>query len=556
MGASEACSPSGTPPGAVPTDGRAPGARNAALAPKDDSKAAAGRPDVGREVAELSLLVDLSQTLDRSLDLRDVLGPVLEAMARHMGMLRGTITLLNRETGEISIEAAYGLSAGQQRRGRYRLGEGVTGRVVAEGRPAIVPRISEEPQFLDKTGTLKSLSKDDISFICAPIKLGNETIGALSASRLFAEDVSLEEDVRLLRIIASMISQAVHLRQAAQEERERLLAESARLREELKERFRPANIIGRSHAMQAVYDLIAQVARSNATVLLRGESGVGKELVAHAIHYNSHRADRPFVRVNIGALPASIVESELFGHERGAFTGAVVQRTGDFEMAQGGTIFLDEIGDLSPNTQILLLRVLQEKEFRRVGSSRTLKTNARVVAATNRDLETLVEQGAFRQDLYYRLNVFPIHVPPLRDRKTDILLLADHFAEKHSKAHGKNVRRISTPAIDMLMCYHWPGNVRELENCVERAVLLSTDDVIHGHHLPPTLQTAEASGTPPAGDLQASLDSLEREMILDALKSSRGNMAKAARALGITERVMGLRVKKHAIDTRRFRTSR
>jgi len=532
-----------------------PGAGDAALAPKGQSQAA-DRPDVGREVKELSLLVELSQVLERSLDLRDVLGPVLDAMARHMGMLRGTITLLNRETGEISVETAYGLSAGQQRRGRYRLGEGVTGRVVAEGRPAIVPRVSEEPQFLDKTGVLKGLSAEDVSFICVPIKLENETIGALSASRLFAEDTSLDEDVRLLRIIASMISQAVRLRQAAEEQRERLLAEQERLREELKERFRPANIIGRSKAMQAVYDLIAQVAKSNATVLLRGESGVGKELVAHAIHYNSDRADRPFVRVNIGALPASIVESELFGHEKGAFTGAVAQRKGDFEVADGGTIFLDEIGDLSANTQILLLRVLQEKEFRRVGSSQPLKTNARVIAATNRDLETLVERGTFRQDLYYRLNVFPIHVPPLRERKTDILLLADHFVEKYGKAHGKNVRRISTPAIDMLISYHWPGNVRELENCIERAVLLSADDVIHGHHLPPTLQTAEASGTPPAGDLQAALDGLEREMILDALKSSRGNMAKAARALGLTERVMGLRVKKHAIDPRRFRTSR
>jgi len=543
-------------PGAMPTHGPAPGAGNAALAPKHESKTATDRPDAGREVAELSLLVELSQTLERSLDLRDVLGPVLEAMARHMGMLRGTITLLNRETGEISIETAYGLSAGQQQRGRYRLGEGVTGRVVAEGRPAVVPRISEEPQFLDKTGILKGVSKEDISFICVPIKLGNQAIGALSASRLFAEDVSLEEDVRLLRIIASMISQAVRLRQAAEEERERLLAESERLREELKERFRPANIIGRSHAMQAVYDLIAQVAKSNATVLLRGESGVGKELVSHAIHYNSHRADRAFVRVNIGALPESIVESELFGHERGAFTGAIAQRKGDFETAEGGTIFLDEIGDLSANTQILLLRVLQEKEFRRVGSSQTLKTNARVITATNRDLETLVEQGTFRQDLYYRLNVFPIHVPPLRDRKTDILLLADHFVEKYGKAHGKNVRRISTPAIDMLMSYHWPGNVRELENCIERAVLLGHDDVIHGHHLPPTLQTAEASGTPPAGDLQAALDGLEREMILDALKSSRGNMTKAARALGISERLIGLRVRKHAIEAKRFRTSR
>ena len=526
------------------------------MAENPSGKGARDQPAVRREVRELSLLFQVSQTLERSMDLGEVLGQVLEAMAEHMGMLRGTITLLNRQTHQISIETAYGLSASQRQRGRYKLGEGVTGKVVASGEPVAVPRISEEPMFLDRTGARKQLSKKDISFICVPIKLENETIGALSADRLFAEDVSLQEDVRLLRIIASMIAEAVRLRQEAEEERQRLLEENVRLQEELKERFRPANIIGNSKAMQAVYDLIAQVAPGDTTVLLRGESGVGKELVAHAIHYSSPRADRPFVKVNCAALPETIIESELFGHEKGSFTGAIAQRKGRFELAHGGTIFLDEIGDLSPATQIRLLRVLQEKEFERVGGSETIRTDVRIITATNRDLEALIEEGRFRQDLYYRLNVFPIHIPPLRERKTDIMLLADHFVQKHNEAHGKNVRRISTPAIDMLMAYHWPGNVRELENCIERAVLLSTDDVIHGHHLPPTLQTAEASGTGLTRTLPEALDALEREMILDALKSSRGNMAKAARALGISERIMGLRVQKHGIDAMRFRASR
>ncbi|MCX5674854.1 MAG: sigma 54-interacting transcriptional regulator, partial [Planctomycetota bacterium] len=400
------------------------------------------------------------------------------------------------------------------------------------------------------------LRKKDVSFICVPIKLGNEAIGALSADRLFSEEKSLEEDVRLLSIIASLIAQAVRLRQSAQEERQHLVEENLRLQEELKDRFRPANIIGNSKTMQAVYDLIAQVARTQTTVLLRGESGVGKELVAHALHYNSDRAKRPLVKVNCAALPETLIESELFGHEKGSFTGATAQRKGRFELARGGTIFLDEIGDLSAHTQIRLLRVLQEKEFERVGGSETVKTDARIITATNRDLEALVDAGTFRQDLYYRLNVFPIHIPPLRGRKADILLLADHFVEKYGKLHHKDIKRISTPAIDMLMAYHWPGNIRELENCIERAVLVSGDDVIHGHHLPPTLQTAEATGTQPAGNLQAALDNLEREMLLDALKSARGSMAKAARALGATERLMGLRVHKHGIDYRRFRTKR
>jgi Nif-specific regulatory protein len=416
--------------------------------------------------------------------------------------------------------------------------------------------ISEEPLFLARTRARKGVNKADISFMCVPIKLGNETIGALSADRLFADGISLREDVRLMSIIASMIAQAVRLRQSAQAERRRLMEENLRLQEELRDRFRPANIIGNAKTMQVVYDLIAQVARSDTTVLLRGESGCGKELVAHAIHYASARAAKPLIKVNCAALTETLIESELFGHEKGAFTGAIAQRKGRFELAHSGTIFLDEIGDLSPATQIRLLRVLQEKEFERVGGNETIRTDARVIAATNRHLEQMVEQGKFRQDLYYRLNVFPIHIPPLKERKTDIPLLADFFVEKYSKLHHKNIKRISTPAIDMLMSYHWPGNVRELENCIERAVLVSSDDVIHAHYLPPTLQTAEATGTLPTDNLGAALDRLEREMILDALKSSRGNMAKAARALGISERLIGLRVRKIGVDLKRFRTPR
>ena len=509
---------------------------------------------VSREVRELSLLCEISRQLDNSLDLRDVVGPVLKEMADRMGMMNGTLTLLNRQTGQISIETAFGLSASQQERGRYRPGEGVTGKVIQTGEPAVVPRIADEPLFLNRTGARKRLRKSDISFVCVPIKLGNEVIGALSADRLFTEDVSFREDVRLLSIIASMIAQAVRLRQSAQEERERLMEENTRLQEELKERFHPANIIGNSRGMQQVFDLIATVSKSEATVLIQGESGVGKELVSQAIHYNSTRAGKPFIKVSCAALPETVVESELFGHEKGAFTGAIARRKGRFELAHGGTIFLDEIGDLSNATQIRLLRVLQEREFERVGGTDTVKANVRVIAATNRKLEDLAESGEFRQDLYYRLNVFPIFVPPLRERKTDIPLLADFFVERYSEANRKSVRRISTPAIDMLMSYHWPGNVRELENCIERAVLLSNDDVIHGHHLPPTLQTAEASGTVHPGTLDAALDNMERELILDALKSSRGNRSKAARALGLTERVMGLRVEKHGIDAKRFRT--
>ncbi len=515
-----------------------------------------GKLHYRRKIQELSLLFEISRTLDESLDIKEVISPVLRLVAEHLGMLRGTISLLNRQTREISIEAAYGLSNSQQRKGKYRLGEGITGQVVQSGQPTVIPHISDDPTFLDRTGARKGTKKGNMSFICVPIKIGKETIGALSVDRYFTEDIGLDEDVRLLSIIASMIAQAVKLRQSLQEERQRLLEENTRLQEELKDRFRPSNIIGNTSIMQEAFDLVAQVSKSDATVLIRGESGTGKELFAHALHYNSLRADKPFIKVNCAALPETIIESELFGHEKGAFTSAVSTRKGRFELANNGTIFLDEIGDLSPTVQVKLLRALQEKEFERVGGNTTLRTNVRIIAATNRNLELLMTKEKFREDLYYRLNVFPIHIPPLRDRKSDIIMLADHFIEKYSKQNKKSIKRISTPAINLLMSYHWPGNVRELENVIERAVLLSTDDVVHGHHLPPSLQSAESTDTGLHSTLNEALDNLERELILDSLKSTKGNMAKAARRLGITERIMGLRVNKHNIDNLKYRTGR
>ncbi|HMV50597.1 MAG TPA: sigma-54 dependent transcriptional regulator, partial [Blastocatellia bacterium] len=283
------------------------------------------------------------------------------------------------------------------------------------------------------------------------------------------------------------------------------------------------------------------------------ESGTGKELVAHAIHYNSPRAAKPFVKVNCAALPESLIEAELFGHEKGAFTGAIARKRGRFELAEGGTLFLDEIGDLSPAMQVKLLRVLQEREFERVGGTETIKVNVRLIAATNVELEQAVQDGRFRSDLYYRLNVFSIYMPPLRERKTDILLLADHFLEKYSRQSGKSIKRISTPAIDMLMSYHWPGNVRELENVIERATLVCDGNVIHGFHMPPTLQTAEGSGTVTKVSLDQAVGTFEKELILDALKTVRGNRARAARMLDTTERILGYKVKKYDIDCDRFK---
>jgi Nif-specific regulatory protein len=351
-----------------------------------------------------------------------------------------------------------------------------------------------------------------------------------------------------------MIAQAINVQRMVEEERRRLLDENTHLRQELRERYDFSNIIGTSGPTRQMYEQVAQVAQTNTTVLIRGESGTGKELIAHAIHYNSLRAKKPFVKVSCAALPDTLIESELFGYEKGAFTGATARKKGRFEMAEGGTLFLDEIGDINLSTQVKLLRVLQEREFERLGATDSVKVNVRMIAATNKDMEKAIADGTFREDLYYRLNVFTIFVPPLRERKADLLLLADHFLEKFSREHGKVIKRISTPAIDMLMAYHWPGNVRELENALERAVLVCDGAVIHGHHLPPTLQTADASGTVTRVSLKDAVAAFERDLIQDALKTTRGNRAKAARLLDTTERILNYKVRGYGIDVRRFRS--
>jgi Nif-specific regulatory protein len=502
---------------------------------------------------ELALLYEITKALNESLDLRKSLYKVLDILSTSMDMVRGTVTILNPLRNEISIEVAHGMSKVAMERGRYQVGEGITGRVIQEGNSLLVPKISEEPLFLNRTATRRVEREQEFSFICVPVKKGDQVVGALSVDRPFDDSYSLEEGERLLSIIATMIAQHVINLENIQLEQERLREENRRLRIELSDKYKITNIVGSSNKMREVFQMISQVWKSNATVLIRGESGTGKELVANAIHYNSPRAKQRFVKVNCAALPANLIESELFGHEKGAFTGATQQKPGKFELANKGTIFLDEVGSLGLDLQVKLLRVLQEREFERVGGYHTIKTDIRIIAATSRDLESAVEEETFRSDLYYRLNVFPIYMPPLRERKTDILLLADYFLEKYAKENNKDIRRLSTPAIDMLMQYHWPGNVRELENVMERAVLLCEESVIHSYHLPPSLQTGEESGTVPALSLEDAVATLEKEMIIDALKNTFGNMAKAAHMLHITERKFTYKAKRYGIDYRKYR---
>ena len=506
-----------------------------------------------RKLKELTVLYKVSQLIGSSFDFQEVFPEILKTFHFHLGMNRGTITLLNPDTGELEIKAAHGMTDEEVKRGKYLVGEGITGKVVETGEPMVVPQIGKEPLFLNRTQSRENLTKSETSFICVPIKNGPNVLGALSVDRLFTEEIAFEEDVRLLSIVASMIAQGLKIQQMIQDEKKQLLSENITLKEKLKERYSLYSIVGTSNKMAEVFQMIERIARTDVTVLIRGESGTGKELVANAIHFNSARASKPFLKLNCAVLPDTLVESELFGHEKGSFTGATEQRAGRFERADGGTLFLDEIGTLNLTAQAKLLRVLQEKEFERIGGNRTFRVDVRIIAATSKDLERSIEEGTFREDLYYRLNVFPIFIPPLRERKTDILLLADHFIEKFNQKHKKDVRRISTPAIDMLMQYHWPGNVRELENCIERAVLFCTDRVIHSYHLPPTLQTGERSGTVPSFSFQGAMKNFERELIIDALKNSRGNMAEAARLLKTTERVVSCNIKKFQINPKSYR---
>jgi Nif-specific regulatory protein len=494
----------------------------------------------------ISLLYQVSEVVAKSKDLEEAILQVMKEMAERFGILQAFLTVLNRNSSKINIEVAYGLTPEQKKRGEYKIGEGIIGEVVKTGEPVIIPHISDEPRYLNKTRS--TTRYDDDSFICVPIKAKNEIIGTLSVKLKYYSNRTFNNELQFLTIMASMFARLVRSRQDKIEELEKLRLQNLREQGLYSYNDRMTSIVGESGKMQAVYDLISKVAMTNATILIRGESGVGKELVAQAIHDQSQRSKKQMIKINCAAIPEMLIESELFGYEKGAFTGADRLHKGRFELAEKSTIFLDEIGDLSPNLQVKLLRILQEKEFQRLGGSETIKADVRIITATNRDLEELMLKNEFRKDLYYRLNVFPVFIPPLRERRADIPLLVNHFIEKYNKIHGLEIKRISSTAIDLLMTYHWPGNIRELENCIERASILSTDRVIRSHNLPPTLQSAASTHSRVDGGLEAILENVEKQMLIDALNLSKGNISKAAEQLKLTERIMGLRIKKYQID--------
>ncbi|HHB77035.1 MAG TPA: nif-specific transcriptional activator NifA [Desulfobulbus sp.] len=523
------------------------------------------------EALEIKALYRIVKLIGSAAHLDTALSAILKVLHDTMRMERATLALLDDNRQHLSIRASYGLSVEEERRGVYGLDEGIYGQVFSTVSPFIVPDVNSEPLFLNRTGARPSFSKTTISFIGVPVVLGEIPVGVLSVDRLFGLDVSFEEDVRFLTVVATLIGQFVSLNQTIRRDRQQLVQENKSLKAQLHERHRKHYIIGHCKPMQEVFWNIERVAPSRATVLLLGESGTGKELVANAIHGASPRRDRPFVKINCAALPETLLESELFGHEKGAFTGAGASRAGRFELADTGTLFLDEIGEIPLHLQAKLLRVLQEKQFERLGSTRTQSVDVRIIAATNVSLEEAVTAGAFRNDLYYRLNVVPIILPPLRERKEDIPLLLDHFLRISNRDNEKNIR-MTRNFLDCLTGYNWPGNVRELQNLVERLVILATGDVLSIDNLPDyvihpsaegivenennRLSRAQNAGGQAVPEIPSSgrksLQEAELEQVRDALVRHGWVQARAARELGLTQRQIGYRIKKFNLKRPEF----
>jgi Nif-specific regulatory protein len=532
---------------------------------------------------ETEALYEASRVLAYSSDLNKALNSVLLVLSSELGLENGTVSLFDPVTGEVFIEAAPEMSDAERILGRLRPGEGIVGRIFRTGMPMVIPDVGQEPLFLNRTGSWTDLEANPRAFLGVPICDARVVLGVLTADRRLA-DVrrSFDRDVRFLTVVASMVGARVRLQQL-QDPAQRPAPDGA-------PRIAPPpgrlpGVVTASPRMRDLLETVARVAQSRATVLLRGESGTGKEVIARALHAASPRAERPFVALNCAAIPETLVESELFGHEKGAFTGASAAQKGRFEMADGGTLFLDEVGELPLAAQAKLLRVLQERQFERVGGRRAVTVDVRLVAATNRDLEEAVRTGSFRNDLYHRLSVVPVVLPPLRDRPEDVAPLAEHFLRELNAENGRRVA-LAPGAMEVLERCAWPGNVRQLRNCIERIVVSSPADFVAaadvpclagdvGLGCPSAGDRADPSSTPPGrlvpfpappaavaapalaagaegegGPVPA--DAGERERIVQALRRSGHVQARAARLLGMTVRQLGYRIRKYGIEVERF----
>jgi len=488
---------------------------------------------------ELECLYAVSQILSQSLNFRETLTEVLKTLNDVGKMSHGMISLLDEESGDLLVSALHEgpMSFNSV---RYKLGEGLIGAIMDSGKPLVIERLSDEDRFLDRLGVYDR----DLPFVGVPILISDHTAGILTAQPLGGVS-ALPKHQRFLEMVANLIGQSVLLARTVQDEQLALKSERDSLRRKIRGEHGFSNMVGHTRCMRLIFEQVRQVAKWDTTVLIRGESGTGKELIANAIHYNSPRANGPFIKLNCAALPDTLLESELFGHEKGAFTGAVNMRKGRFEQANGGTIFLDEIGEISPAFQAKLLRVLQEGEFERVGGTTTNKVDVRVVAATNKNLESEVQEGSFREDLYYRLNVMPIYPPPLRERVEDIPDLARFLVDKLSRNQGRELE-IDDSALSLLLQYDWPGNVRELENCLERAAVMSGEGKIDQQAINLTgLNFAQSVRPAASATSNVDIDDPdmdERERVIAALEQAGWVQAKAARLLGMTPRQIGYRI--------------
>lgn len=505
--------------------------------------------------SELSAIYKVSRILGNSLNLEETLSEVLKVLDEDMGLMSGIVTVSDEFQEEVKVCAIRGDEAWLQKQSRstkYKSGEGIIGRILASGEDIVLGRVSSEPNFLHKL----DIYEFDLPFIGVAIKNSeSSTIGVLAAQPNTPADEYLQERVRFMKMVANLIVQNILLAGRVATTQKDIEEERDELRREVRVKYAfDKMVVGHTESMCRVFDQVRRVAKWDSTVLIRGESGTGKELVASAIHYNSPRSKKPFVKLNCAALPENLLESELFGHEKGAFTGAVKQREGRFEQANGGTLFLDEIGEISPMFQAKLLRVLQEGELERVGGNQTIKVNVRIVAATNRNLESEVDEGRFREDLYYRLNVMPIMLPPLRERIEDIPELAEFLVGKIAASQNRPLK-ITEGAIRTLMGYHWPGNVRELENCLERAAVMCEQDAIDLDAISLTgidqVNLAPSRAVIPDVDLtDNNLD--ERERVTAALEQAGWVQARAARLLGMTPRQIAYRIQTLNIRMRKI----
>ena len=482
-------------------------------------------------------LFRVSQVLSRSLDFHQTLREVLRALDMSGHLTRGVVSVVDPDSGDLAVHAVHGMEQAEYEAVRYQPGEGLIGPMLEFGRTIVLERAGDEPGFLNRLG----IHDQDLPFIAVPIKVGGALQGVLAVQPDQADDVWLGERVRFVEMVANLIGQSVRLSLDVEKEKEKLTEERDTLRRTVRNRHGFDNMVGHSAAMRRIFEQIRMVSKWTTTVLIRGETGTGKELIANAIHYNSPRSRGPYVRLNCASLPENLLETELFGHEKGAFTGAVGARKGRFETADGGTLFLDEIGEISPAFQAKLLRVLQEGELERIGGNRTLKVDVRVIAATHRDLEAAVVAGHFREDLYYRLNVMSIQPPPLRQRMEDLPEIMRHLLVRIGAAQGRSLSL--TPAAQKRLAQHsWPGNIRELENCLERSAVMSESGEIDVDLV--RIDRVRDSAAPPAPLPSAAgeLEGDERSRVIAALEQAGWVQAKAARLLGLTPRQIAYRI--------------